>query len=102
MNWNEIDNKYPKAYKEFGNWIDKDGYDTDRDLYDFFDEQGIYIHIYNTRILAWYWEIEEYRNGRLYNEDIECPISYKSRKEAEEQAFLKAFFILEEKLCEGK
>jgi len=140
MNWNKIKEKHPKAFRL---WLDSEDYkaepvvveysreskdiylaDADnqttflcelRDLYDFFDEQGIYINIFEAGILT--GKIKDYENFRwiittnfrtdkdagkweettIYNHDY--PLSKKiTRTEAEEQAFTKAFSILEDKL----
>jgi len=101
MNWKEIKKKYPKAYKSFGNWINRYAYNTDRDLYDFFDEQGIPVSVYHI--------VRRY--GKFFSVKIFNPISKKtvrilsvpfeirkSRFKMEKQAFLKAFEILEKKV----
>jgi len=100
-NWRQIENKYPKAYAL---WMQFDSPEakicvTYRDLYDFFDEQGIYVAITtllkphtddSTRFFEWDIDIEyeTFMDYELYN----------TRQEAEEAAFLQAFEILEEKL----
>ena len=128
LQWNLIKEKYPKAFKPFHQWLKdtasadywenfgKDLSDCDdRMLYDFFDEQGIYINILEAGILT--GKIKDYTNFRwvmttgfktdrdagkwesssIYNHDY--PLDKKvTRTEAEEQAFLKAFEILEDKL----
>ena len=70
-----------------------------RRWYDFFDEQKIYIEItkykYSDRSLRWNYEITDEQNYK-YGDDIYEEEN--SRPEAEEQAFEKAFEILEEKL----
>jgi hypothetical protein len=69
-----------------------------RDLYDFFDEQGIIIEIgvdwtmepkYCYRVIRDYWGDDRQRKW--------SDLFYK-RTQAEEQAFLRAFEILENKL----
>ena len=119
MNWKEIKKKYPKAHKKFGIWADKHGeycdidleylwinypplcetlnhtfYD-DRDLYDFFDEQGIIIEIICEYKPNLGWRFMSYINYRLSCENNWISKWYKSRKKVEEAAFLKAFEILE-------
>ncbi len=122
MNWNKIKEQYPKALKEFMLWDFEDN-ETDfeewvdtawwlinkrniRDLYDFFDEQGIYISIrYDNRwenpdstdsevINYWDWDIDDSLNN-LGSSQVEEP----TRTEAEEKAFEKAFEILESKVA---
>lgn len=119
MNWQEIKEKYPNAsklYQNFGGWSHEDkikAYLKDevlrRDLYDFFDEQNIFINVSQeyqyTREVdedgrnshyvpdGWDWDIHD----RAYYLATSKALS-KSRKEAEQQAFLKAFEILENKL----
>ena len=126
MNWEKIKKKYPKAWGLFvmfrakANAIaDKKGsYDGDifklRDLYDFFDKQGIYIELWfrENSVLSFAWHIhfinkkwEEIGLSKWSNK-ISYPITernpkaglYKTRTEAEEKAFEKSFEILEEKL----
>jgi len=91
MNYWEIGNKYPRAYKLMLDWIKgKANFVLDfntRGLFDFFDEQGIYILIdknYSTREQIWHSNMDS----------LIC----KTRTEAEEKAFEKAFEILENKL----
>ena len=118
MNWKEIEKKYPKAFLKLNEWYgigllefnkeepERYGhYFTDgvhavlmwndfeiRDLYDFFDEQGIMciVTLLNKR-----WVYSNIDN--LEWEHSERSI-FKTRKEAEKAAFLKAFEILEQKL----
>ena len=100
MDWNKIEERHPKAYDKLNIWIcdkfnsegEKD-YFLERWLFDFFDEQDIYIE------LTW--------GGKCWRYDIINPIycnnlgyskeKYKTRTEAEEKAFEKAFEILENK-----
>jgi len=101
MSWQEINKKYPKAWNIYMNWFSEQNYGENldfafnRDLYDFFDEQGIYI---NTEVAVetlhcnWFYNIS---GIKIYSEG-----GYKARKEAEEMAFTKAFEILENKLKE--
>ena len=96
MNWNKIKEKYPKAHKKlFDTCKVVIDIDSDRDLYDFFDEQGIIINVYNLFGSFW-WDIKEYYE-RLFAEHAKED-QYKTRTEAEEKAFTKAFELLEEKL----
>ena len=120
MNWKEIQKKYPKALGLFEKWfrdgfipgIDDIWYDgqnayfcseywkyedeaiNTRELYDFFDEQKIIITTYFIWGGGFRYAINDggANDGGYYSEWI------KSRTEAEEAAFTKAFEILEEKL----
>jgi len=108
MNWNKIKEKYPKAWGKFDSSIyelrilndtlyckiwgqdDWEQYEL-RDFYDFFDKQGIWIET-TTPCL----------NKRVFLADINTSTdsymvegSFKTRIEAEEKAFEKAFEILE-------
>lgn len=101
MNWKEIEKKYPKGYKLEEEWIKEHlrddygpGFNINRDLYDFFDEQEIYIEI-------WMKNDEEKLWGYTWHLAKMAPFEddglFVSRKEAEEASFLKAFEILENK-----
>lgn len=126
MNWKEIKEKYPKVWNELIQFKDefgrvfvylyyryelciKEDYCSNdfhlRELYDFFDENEIYI-----TITADYYGINEYHPLEYSGdkEDVyywinvnwvhEDNVEYKTRTEAEESAFEKAFEILEQKL----
>lgn len=120
MNWKEIKEKYLKAHMVFIDWaVTGNKYtDTDicylealedykepddfnlRDLFDFFDKQGLHI---NVMINCTRW---------FYTVDIETGVTsasilfqskkfnYKTRPEAELDAFKKSFELLETKLNE--
>ena len=93
MNWNLIKEKYPKAHKYlFDHCKVAIDIDKSRFLYDFFDEQGIYVIINRSPAdNEFFWSIDigkDFCDGDYTN----------TRTEAEEQAFLKAFEILEDKL----
>ena len=97
-NWNEIKEKYPKAYHKSQQWFGKlRDIITWRHLYDFFDEQKLIIQIgYWADELKYWFDIYE-----PLMEDGHCSGNgeeYNTRTEAEEQAFIKAFEILENKL----
>ena len=117
MNWNLIKEKYPKAYglltKSYSRFHLEHGFYI-RLLYDFFDEQGIYIDISPTLD---YKEsiIKNTPHKLLFNSEVYTrherdgqnkPFLYEetfgsfwdTRTEAEEKAFEKAFEILEERL----
>jgi len=105
MNWKEIQQKCPKAYNECAKWVDetlmpineKSTIPPDlnqiniRDLYDFFDENGIYVVVLYNGIAPHgchpgFWsEI----NNRPYNK------TNIKRIDTEQDAFTKAFEILE-------
>lgn len=110
INWNEIEKKYPKGFNlwwEFEGFLNSNITQQEfleednangmvyfisyRDLYDFFDEQRIYIFPlrteYHQKGMGFGYEIQHEARYRQYG--------FKSRKKAEEQAFLKAFEILE-------
>ena len=95
MNWTLIKEKCPKAFKKLKQDRPFDYHQHPRDLYDFFDEQGIYIEILKmfdgnyTTPTGFYFYIDDYTRDE-YSAD--------TRTLAEEQAFLKSFEILEDKL----
>ena len=128
MNWDKIKSKYPEAWgkfkekypyleinnaRELGRWF-TDRIHTirmfsrfnNRDLYDFFDEQKIYVEIsrvyecvdgYDIQYTdKWNWLIT-YINKFCGDEGQK-----EARIKAESEAFTKAFFILEERLCSQK
>ena len=105
MNWTEIKEKYPKAYDSLLEWepiidISVWIYFKDRNLYDFFDEQELIIEIgveYGKDCEDYWfeWFINLKGTGGADYLGHKC---YKSRSEAEQAAFTKAFEILEEKL----
>ena len=112
MNWKEIKEKCPRAFKfytkKYG-FVDTEiaqnnlllmlGDDLDRRLYDFFDEQGIIIDIAPTFSKKVNGKTEFYIDWWIDDMPAaESNKNYKTRAEAEEQAFIKAFEILENKL----
>jgi hypothetical protein len=97
MNWQEVIDKYFCSYMRLVGNNNKPPKNI-RDLYDFFDEQGIIIEIgvdwtmepkYCYRVIRDYWGDDRQRKW--------SDLFYK-RTQAEEQAFLRAFEILENKL----
>ena len=98
MNWDKIKEQYLKAWELF--W-QSDYYGLQRQnhriFFDFFDEQGVFIVIdFNFHDDEKIWDysvIDEV--GYNQSEDLS---DYKTRTEAEEKAFEKAFEILENKL----
>lgn len=99
MNYEQIEQDYPKAYgvfkqSKYYRINEPDGYllFDDRDLYDFFDEQEHFIQVYKSA-RKWYWHIDD------GNEVIGAWEHHeKSRTEAEACAFYAAFKLLEETL----
>jgi len=97
-NWRQIENKYQKAYAL---WMQFDSPEakicvTYRDLYDFFDEQKLWITVYITCSNSGFmWEIVKKTGIDEFSPEN---IIYNPRSKAEEAAFIKAFEILEEKL----
>lgn len=97
MNWKEADKQYPKVYEKYPLIFDIARYST-RNLYDFFDEQGITLTprpiFYAGDYSPDYWSFE------VGGVCIDHRFRVKTRKEAEEAAFIKAFEILESKIKE--
>jgi|WetSurMetagenome_2_1015567.scaffolds.fasta_scaffold651543_2 hypothetical protein len=108
MNWTLIKEKYPKAWDKLSRFIGEKHIESFQylsklwrvELYDFFDEQGIIINIEYVEIDSFAGILYQ-RNGVCYevdkNDNLYLP-AQSTRTEAEEQAFLKAFEILESKL----
>jgi len=111
MNWELIKEKYPKAFRvfqEWGNHVASLSRQKKRLLYDFFDENEIWViinlEIQYTRVID-----EDDRNPHYVPEGFYYEINdnsyhlggggvFKTRREAETAAFMKAFEIFEEKL----
>ena len=125
MNWIEIKDKYPKAYKEFIKWHpyltltnvtlygDDLTYDTDdytrilnpRLLYDFFYDNGIITDVNNSlHDSGKSWFVEVYKReafktrNSFYTECLSGNYKDMTRAEAESIAFTEAFSVLEIKL----
>ena len=111
MNWKEIKEKYPKAYilceKEMtdGSYIEP-FYETvnwnDRNLYDFFDKQGIYVNI-SSDCGKFFYMLYEYHEKPFKDETVldigmDEDKQFEIREEAETAAFIKAFEILEKNI----
>ena len=96
MNWTEIKVKYRSAFLIFHLWNQESTHAVDRDLYDFFDEQGIYITI-SARPLHDELPIEYWLYVIVGKDIREISSNRDTRFEAEEAAFNKSFEILEEK-----
>lgn len=94
MNWNIIAEKYPNAWKLYQQSGEDFRESNDRDLYDFFDQQGIYgtvkFHIKD----SWFYDLET-DDKKHYPYHGPCK---KSRSSAEEEMWTKQFNILEERL----
>ena len=126
MNWKEIKDRCPKAINVFETfYVDKfhwnnfdydidlcaymnhellEYYYEDRFLYDFFDENEIAICINPDYYSSMEYHPSKYKDGDYIYYWInvgfkwEDDIEYKTRTEAEQAAFTKAFEILESKL----
>jgi len=106
MNWTEIEKKYSKAFElacvYFRHDISKldNEFDfTERDLYDFFDEQGIMCYIeFDVNQQIWFWMIVEKQYDGKWSGGGVGGGEPEERKKAEKYGFLKAFEILEDKL----
>ena len=123
MNWIKIEEKCPKAFDILNIWVCKEfgcdkiiatpqnyllkiypkneiHYFFERRLFDFFDEQGIYIKTYRNPTSSigncFTYGIDSYDDGKYSGYKGLCG-SRTTRTEAEEKAFEKAFEILEEK-----
>ena len=90
MNWNLIKEKYPKAEELADNWGDTHTIDwrqSDRWLYDFFDEQGIIIQIkffWKAEVLGKKWSYEISNDFEyIYSSNLNDSITYSNRTEAE-------------------
>ena len=108
MNWKEIEEKCPNGFGKLDVFSNSTGVNHDRMLYDFFDENEIWVsmelEVQYTR------EVDtDDRNPHYVPEGFYYSINdnsyllagggvFKSRTEAETAAFTKAFKILEEKL----
>jgi hypothetical protein len=99
MNWSRIKEKCPNAWGMTFSSVEC-FYDANdelvftnsiRDLYDFFDENKIHINI-ESYFGGWNYYIED-KEYQIIGDD--GYYDYKTRTEAEEKAFEKAFEILE-------
>jgi len=116
MNYKEISEKYPKAYNllvknresVYGIEYQGDGWYHTRDLYDFFDENEIWISI-ELEVQYTREEDEDGNNPHYVPEGFYYTIhnnsyhlgtggEFPTRTEAEEAAFTKALSLLEDKL----
>lgn len=119
MDWEEmaILGKYPRSYKILKQHICSNYLDCldvfyhegelyistvtgsypycEKKLFDFFDEQGLRIFITPNKDFAWMIVMDD-KLADLADK------AFSTRTEAEEQAFTKAFQLLEEKLNRGK
>ena len=111
MNWQDIKEKYPKGWGMIQKWYER-VYSVSlkhhannevnpvlRDLYDFLDEQEIYVSMATVGDGCFTYTVSDKdgilvanHNGKKYTN------LFVNRKEAEEAAFMKAFEILEGKL----
>jgi len=108
MKWKEIKEKYPKGWERACKWGFAEGWDTELEegemtfdfypmnFFYFFDEQGIVINI-ESYVTPKRFEFEFWIDSLDEKKIVSITFKkFKSRKEAEEQAFLKAFELLEE------
>ena len=114
MNWQEIKDKYPKAWEAFEGSVGRiyfsafgkpysvlmegspEDYLNPR-LYYFFDSKGMYISVHLDTIkkeCKWCWVL---RDGATYG-DVTAAYFFGSRTEAESAAFTKAFEVLNTQL----
>lgn len=115
MNWTEIKEKYSSAHNVLMEWMENNEeycdmdieyvgdhfkgallnsvFWGDRDLYDFFDDNGINVYVKPLPNKQWSVYVDDFGH-HLLTEYIYKP----TRKEAEKAAFQCAFKILEEKL----
>ena len=91
MKLEKIEELYPKAFQIFYKWWQNIPSYKDRDLYDFFDGQGIVLCVHRTQdeYFTWYIDRSELEHRRPRTT---------TRIEAEEAGFEKCFSILEKQL----
>jgi len=120
MNWKEIDEKCPKAFKHYLTTINAwcSGYEKivcqstnkiyqPRDLYDFFDGEGLYIVLHpvakwkpdGEHSSEWDFSILGNTHSEFGTTTPAKRTKYNERSEVESIAFTKAFELLEEKLA---
>lgn len=106
-NYKQVEKDTPKAFKKLKKWLDCEDKDilqfelmmilkNERDLFDFFDDMGICIGVFKSPNPSdhyyTYWDWEIYVDGQcMDSSEVEEP----NRKEAETEAFKRAFKILE-------
>jgi len=104
MDWAKVKKIYPTSYKLFDKWNKKRGkfdffnrLDNLRDLYDFFDDQGLYISVipvYLTKNIKWTFGGFGYC---MNDDDLDVDPLYDTRIEAEKIAFSEAFKIIHDR-----
>ena len=103
MNWPELYKQYPLAYKymednfkclyRFKHPDYSIKHPLNRDLYDFFDEAGVIVQIYQCI------ETRHFKFSILHSHAFEVDLDrFEYRKSAETEAFTKAFEMLNERL----
>jgi hypothetical protein len=97
MDLRSIEKKYPKSYKLAESWVWRENANTRRDLYDFFDENGIIGFVSYNQYYDKYLPHIKQNNAGYANIEFK-PLN--TRTEAEEELFEKCFGILENKLGE--
>ena len=119
MKWQKIEKELPLAWETLVYYYTKDLYNNDarkyvgvewvetmiqdRCLYDFFDEQGLFVEIgfgYESKLQKITWDYGITPLGFDYQTDWD--INFKTRPEAETAAFEKAFEILEKQIVSKK
>lgn len=101
MNWEKIRKKYPKANEKFSEWqqelMKDNSFDTHfqtRDLYDFFDKNGIRLFIAPVDAGI------DFKHGNILHSrrfPIWSDKTFENRVDAEYAAFEKGFELLEKK-----
>lgn len=108
MNVKQVEQDTPKAYKKLKEWLNSDSKSIleielimilkpSRDLFDFFDDMGVYIGVFKSpdprdRYKYMYWDWEIYVDSQcMDSSEVEEP----NRKESEAEAFKRAFLILD-------
>ena len=112
MNWTNIKTKYPKAFDKAQKWWADNNtalvampepihnsVKTVRDLFPFFDEQGIYGSVYHKLSGGFKYDVQDDGDFLLVGGNTPDALpTFKIRTEAEEEMFEKEFEILENKL----
>jgi len=97
MNWIKIKEKHALTYL----WDDHTVIFNDRDLYDFFDDQGVVINVWAAIEVKGLWNVDImiHSPNSKSQHDYRCIVEQETegteRREAEEVSFPKAFEILE-------
>lgn len=97
-----IKSKYPLSYAKLINFVSAELFEL-RDLYDFFDKNGLFIFVEcsfykNSKGIYLEWKFEIHNK---YEKLFQTIYKYKNRKQAEKLAFKKSFELLEGVLNEN-